>query len=262
MFLCHNVIPHEKGGPVKALTKSAFSKGDVFIVHSDEDASNLKGLIPTAKIKKARHPTYEVFSQQSVDCQQSRETLGIPLDSNIVLFFGLVREYKGLKYLIDAMPKVIESLDAMLVIAGEFYDDRKKYIEQIKELGIDDRIYLHDKYVPNEEVATYFSAADLLVLPYISATQSGIVQIAYGFNRPVITTDVGGLPEAVTHDKTGFVVPPEDSKALADAIIRFFQENKAEQFSSNIRALKDEFSWDRMVETIEDLTSNREVANC
>jgi glycosyltransferase involved in cell wall biosynthesis len=256
LFLCHNVLPHERTGPIRLLTRFALAKGDMFVVHSDEDAANLKALLPQAAVRKARHPTYEVFNEQPVAKHEAREALGLRPEENVILFFGLVREYKGLKYLIEAMPRILASTDATLVIAGEFYDDRERYVRLIKYLGIEHRIRLRDEYIPNEAVAAYFSAADLAVLPYVSATQSGIVQIAYGFERPVVTTNVGGLPEAVRDGRTGFIVPPEDSKALADAVIRFFQEDRAEEFSRNIRAEREEFSWERMVEAIESLAAS------
>lgn len=255
LFLCHNVLPHERGGPVKLLTRFALSKGDMFIVHSEEDKANLEALVPNARVRKARHPTYEIFSRQTVARDAARAELGLRPDEKVILFFGLVREYKGLKYLIEAMPSVLPSMDATLLIAGEFYDDREKYVRLIKDLKIDERVRLRDGYIPNEKVATYFSASDLVVLPYVSATQSGIAQIAYGFERAVVTTNVGGLPETVKDGKTGYVVPPKDPEALALAIVRFFKEEKGEEFALNIEAFREEFSWDRMVEAVEELTS-------
>lgn len=263
MFLCHNVLPHEKAGPLMMLSKYALGKGSLFITHSAEDAANLKGIIPNANIKKARHPTYEVFKGQPVAKDEARRRLELDQEQNVILFFGLVREYKGLKYLIEAMPVILASINATLVIAGEFYDGREKYVQLIKDLGIDNRVKLKDQYIPNESVGEYFSAADLVVLPYVTATQSGIAQIAYGFNKPVVTTNVGGLPETVKDGETGYVVPPEDPRPLAKAVIRFFEEKKAEQFAENITDFKEEFSWRRMVEAIESLMKEETgVAEC
>jgi glycosyltransferase involved in cell wall biosynthesis len=256
MFLCHNVLPHEKAGPIKLLTKCALRKGSMFITHSDEDTSNLKALLPNAQVKKGRHPTYEVFKEQPIAKDAARRELGLPKEQNVILFFGLVREYKGLKHLIEAMPIILATTDVTLVIAGEFYDNREKYVQQIKDLGVDYRVKLKDQYIPNEAVGTYFSATDLVVLPYVTATQSGIVQIAYGFDRPVVTSNVGGLPEAVKDGETGFVVPPEDPRSLAQAVIRFFEEKKADEFARNIADFREEFSWSRMVESIENLAGS------
>lgn len=256
MFICHNVVPHEKSGPTVMFTKYALSKGDMFIVHSGEDWINLKNLMPHALTRKTPHPTYEVFNATPVEREDARMELGISPDEKVVLFFGLVRKYKGLKYLIEAMPRVLSEMDVTLLIVGEFYDDREPYLQLIKDLGIENKVKLRDEYVPNEKVSTFFSSSDVVVLPYVSATQSGIVQIAYAFEKPVVTTNVGGLPEAVKDGETGFVVPSENSEAIAQGIIRFFKEEKSAEFASNIRVLREEFSWDRMVETVEGLVTS------
>jgi glycosyltransferase involved in cell wall biosynthesis len=262
MFLCHNVLPHERKGPVKLLCRLALSKGHLFITHSEEDLADLRSMLPRAEARTARHPTYDVFSDSPLPREQARAELGIDQSENTILFFGLVREYKGLRHLIRAMPRILASVDATLVIAGEFYEDREEYVKLIKDMGVDHCVRLRDEYVPNEKVAVYFSAADLVVLPYISATQSGIVQIAYGFERPVVTTNVGGLPEAVGDEQTGYIVPPGDSAAIAEAVTRFFQERRSEEFAANIRARRDEFSWERMVNTIEELCESGGPARC
>jgi glycosyltransferase involved in cell wall biosynthesis len=244
---------------MQALAKMALKKGDGFIVHSEEDLQDLQTLVHQPKVRKAAHPSYDVFKLDNTDKETSRSKLG--LSGRVILFFGLVRAYKGLNYLLEAMPEVRKRIpDANLVVAGEFYDDKNKYVEQVKSLGIEDCVIIHDNYVPNEEVGSYFTASDVVVLPYVSATQSGIVQIAFGFNRPVITTDVGGLPEAVKDGVTGMIVPSADSNALADGIIKFFEEGRGEYFAQNIAQSCAEFSWDRMVETIESL--GMEVIGC
>ncbi|MDO8586072.1 MAG: glycosyltransferase [Armatimonadota bacterium] len=251
VFLCHNVIPHESAGPMQRLARMALRHGDHFIVHSEEDRRNLIGLVPGADVTRSRHPTYEVFNTGVWDRDACRRELG--LDGNVILFFGLVRRYKGLIHLIQAMPKVLSRIDATLLIVGEFYDKKEPYLEEIRKLGVSDRALIVDEYVPNEEVGRYFTAADVAALPYVSATQSGIVQIAFGFNKPVIATSVGGLPDVIEHGETGLLTPPEDPDALADAIIDFFAESRGEQFSRNIAARQDEFSWGRMVDVVEGL---------
>lgn len=256
MFICHNVIPHEQAGPVAMLSKYALSKGDMFIVHSSEDWMNLKSLMPNAITRKTHHPTYEVFNATPVARADARAELGIGDNEKVILFFGLVRKYKGLNFLIEAMPEVLKSVDARLVIAGEFYDDKEPYVQQIRDLGIEQKVILKDEYVPNEKVGVFFSASDVVALPYISATQSGIVQIAYGFDKPVVTTNVGGLPEAVIDGETGYVVPPSDPHALANGIISYFKEVKAPDFAININKFREEFTWNRMVEIIESLASS------
>jgi glycosyltransferase involved in cell wall biosynthesis len=169
----------------------------------------------------------------------------------VILFFGYVRKYKGLHVLLDAMPKVLQETNVRLLVAGEFYDDEQGYRDQIQRLGIGNSVSIFADYIPNEEVGLYYSAADVVVLPYISATQSGIIQIAYNYDKPVITTNVGGLPEVVDEGKTGFIVPSEDVDALATSIVSFFKIKDKIDFSKNISEYKKQFSWDRMAAEIE-----------
>ncbi len=145
-----------------------------------------------------------------------------------MLFFGYVRAYKGLLVLIDAMKLLVDAgmTDCTLLVVGEFYDDETRYRNRVRELGLEPYIRFVSEYVPNDQVTTYFSAADVVVLPYLSATQSGIVQIAYNFDKPVIATDTGGLAEVVVDKKTGLIVPPNSPEALAGAIKQFYTENR------------------------------------
>jgi len=250
MFLCHNVVPHENGGmSSRFLTRMALRHGDCFIVHSEEDLRGLLAMIPEADVVKSPHPTYAVFNSGTWERDECRRRLGV--SGNVILFFGLVRRYKGLMCLIRAMPAVLSKIDATLLIVGEFYDDKSQYLHEICRLRIEDKTVAIDQYVPNEDVGGYFTAADVVALPYVSATQSGVVQIAFGFRKPVITTSVGGLPEAVSDGETGFVTPPEDPAALAEAIVKYFQESRAEEFAGNIERKLSEFSWGRMVDLVE-----------
>jgi glycosyltransferase involved in cell wall biosynthesis len=139
------------------------------------------------------------------------------------------------------------------MVVGEFYDDEQKYRSLIRELGLEDRITIKSDYVPNDMVGRYFSASDAVVLPYLSATQSGIAQIAYNFDKPVIATDVGGLSEVILDGKTGFIVPPNDASRLAAAITMFFDEGRETDFTAHVRREKEKYSWDNMVASIEDL---------
>ena len=136
---------------------------------------------------------------------------------------------------------------------GEFYDSKEKYTDLIEELNLNYHVEIFDSFIPDEEVGTYFAAADAVVLPYISATQSGIAQIAYNFDKPVIATDVGGLSEVVVNEKTGYIVRPEDPEAFADAIVKFYSQNKNREFVSNVKVEKGKYSWDRMAEAVENL---------
>jgi len=252
-FLCHNVMPHESTLLDRILSRYAFSSVKYFIVHSDEDKSNLLSLKPGAVVRKNVHPTLSIFGEfASYGKSQARIELGLRPDRKVLLFFGLIRAYKGLKCLIRAMAKVVQSLDCVLLVVGEFYESKEEYLTLIEELGLEKHIIVRDEYVKNEAVALYFSSADVVVLPYVSATQSGIVQIAFGLNKPVITTNVGGLPEAVEDGKTGFVVEPESPDKLADAILKFYAGDYEAKFSRNIKENAGAFSWNSEVKTIEE----------
>lgn len=249
LFICHNVVEHESKMVDKICAKFVLKKGDYFIVHSGEDYENLKKIKPDAKVKRSFHPTYEVFHSENISKETARRQLSI--EGNTILFFGFVRPYKGLNYLIEAMPMITKHIDVTLLIVGEFWKDEEEYLEQIKSTGSEDNIKVINKYVPNEEVSLYFAASDLVVLPYVSATGSGVVQASFGCNKPVISTNVGCLPEVIEDGKTGYVVNSKDPKAIADAVVHFYKDGKEEEFVNNIKREKEKFSWDRMVQTIE-----------
>ena len=256
-FLCHNVVPHESTILDKLLSKYAFLTTQRFIVHSEEDEHHLRALKPTAQIKRNPHPTYAVFGQHRIlSKEESRQILDISHHKNVILFFGLIREYKGLQYIIHAMKRIVNCVDCVLLIVGEFYEPKEKYFSLIKELSLEDHIIVVDRYVKNEEVCVYFCSADVVVLPYISATQSGIVQIAFGFQKPVITTRVGGLPEAVEDGKTGFIVEPNSPEQLADAVIRYYREGREATFREAIQRQAATFSWERELTNLEDFLSS------
>jgi glycosyltransferase involved in cell wall biosynthesis len=251
LFICHNVVEHESKKVDKILTKMVLKKGDYFIVHSSEDATNLQNMLPYAKVKQSFHPTYEIFHSAALSKEEAKKRLEI--DGNIILFFGFVRPYKGLKYLLEAMPRIVSEIEARLLIVGEFWNGEGEYRQEIERLGIAANVQIVNRYVPNEEVGVYFSAADIVVLPYISATGSGIVQAAFGCNRPVVSTDVGCLPEVIENGKTGYIVKPRDAQGIANAVICFYEEGKQSEFIKNTERAKEKFSWDTMVDTIESL---------
>jgi glycosyltransferase involved in cell wall biosynthesis len=258
-FLCHNVLPHESNIFQTVLTKYAFGKAKQFIVHSTTDRQDLERLQSSAVVRQGCHPTYSEFgSWSSMTRSEARDKLGLAADANVILFFGLIRKYKGLQYLIDAMDMLPDALECRLVIAGEFYDDKGPYLSSIVKSGLDDRVTVVDEYIPNEQVAMYFQAANVVVLPYVSATQSGIVQIAFGLGVPVITTDVGGWPEAVDHGTTGFIVDAENAEQLAGAIARYFESGVEEQFRTAIRRQTDRFDWDNEIALVEEFLGGAE----
>ena len=259
-FICHNVMPHESTRLDRVLSKYAFLKTRHFIVHSDEDRRHLLALKPRAVVRKNFHPTYTIFGDfAAYEKIQARTELGIAPDKKTLLFFGLIRPYKGLKYLILAMAEVAKSIDCVLLVVGEFYESKEEYLSLIKQLGLEEYIVIRDEYVKNETVSLYFSSADVVVLPYVTATQSGIVQIAFGLNKPVITTNVGGLPEAVEDGKTGFVVDPESPEKLAEAILKFYKGNYEGKFSERIKETSHAFSWDAAISSIESFLADQRV---
>jgi glycosyltransferase involved in cell wall biosynthesis len=257
LFIIDNVVPHERRPGDQMLTRFAFHFADAFIVQSDQVERDLLQLKPDAYYRKVPHPIHEIFGSP-IPQTESRQKLGIPVDRPTILFFGYIRPYKGLMTLLDSLPLVASEMDFTALIAGEFYEDERPYREKIRSLGLGDRIRLIPEYVPVEDVALYFSAADVVVLPYLSATQSGIVQIAYKFDKPVIATNVGGLPEVVIHQQTGLIVPPNDPMALAKAIIEFFHEGQISEYVPNIREEKKKYSWERMVQAIEELVMSKQ----
>ncbi len=255
-FICHNVLPHERFPMDALLTKHTLKYADFCIVHSLQDAEDLKKMLPAMRYDRQVHPTYNAFRLRGIGHKEAREELGIPEEEEMLLFFGYVRDYKGLDILIRSMRK---RANRKLYVVGDFGDKKQQYLDLIEREGIKEYVVIRDGYVPDTEVEPYFAAADLCVCPYRSATQSGIVQIAYGFNLPVIATKVGGLPEVVSDGKTGYLVAPENTEELSDAIDRFFTERKAAEFRENVEKEAERFSWTRMAETIARLYGEAEV---
>jgi glycosyltransferase involved in cell wall biosynthesis len=250
LFICHNVVPHEPTAFDRMFTLPVLKKGDFFLVHSGEDANALKELLPEANVKKAYHPVYDIFPDPGIPANEAKNKLGA--GKKTLLFFGLVRTYKGLEYLIRALPLLQEHGEIDLLVVGEFWDNKKKYESLISDLGIGAHVKIIDRYVPNEEVGLYFRAADLVILPYVSATGSGILQIANHFEVPCVASRVGCFPEMIDPGKTGYLVDPADPWAIAAAVTEYFGDPANEKaFRENIAAKKKEFSWDKLIETIE-----------
>ncbi|HRI85517.1 MAG TPA: glycosyltransferase, partial [Ignavibacteria bacterium] len=218
---------------------------------------DLKKFVKGKPYRYTPHPIYNIFGDpvgKEEALEKLRTDSGIDLKGKkVILFFGYVRKYKGLKYLIDAMPEILKSDDVTLLIVGEFYEDEKITLEQISRLGLNKSVFVISDYIPNEKVKYFFCASDIVVLPYIDATQSGITQIAYYYDKPVIATDVGGLSESVIDGKTGFLIAPKDPGRIADAVLRFYKEDLEKKFTEGAREEKKKYEWERMTETIEEL---------
>ncbi len=254
MFVCHNVFPHERFPMDRFLAKMVLKSGDGFITHSVKDAEDLLSIKQTENVIQAVHPTYNAFKFKDLTMEEARNGLDIKDDEHVLLFFGFVREYKGLKHLLRAMPEIKKADSKIrLLVVGDFGDDEEEYMQLIQNLDIEDVLSIYKGYIPDKEIEQYFVASDLVVLPYESATQSGVVQIAYGFEKPVLVTEVGGLPDVVTDNKTGYVVTPKCPKEIAEKVQDFFAQHRAEEFSEHIKAEEYKFSWDRMREHVETL---------
>jgi glycosyltransferase involved in cell wall biosynthesis len=219
VFVCHNASPHEGFPLSRALTRLALGTGDLLIALSEGVAGELRVLVPGAVVSVVPHPPYSVLDTDiSVANRQKWDArIAAGVDAKIVLFFGNVRPYKGLRDLIDAFPRIAETCNATLVVAGTFFESVDSYRARVDELGIHGSVRLFDEYIPNEDVASLFDMSDLVVLPYRTASQSGVIPLAAMFRKPVFTTNVGGLPEALAG--TGTVVPPNDPAALGVAVV-------------------------------------------
>ncbi len=249
--VCHNVTPHEKRPGDRLLNRFFLRQMNGHIVLSRAVEEDLRALQPTANVRRVFHPISESFAG-GTNQAEARKKLGLAPEKKVLLFFGYVRRYKGLDILLQALPQVLaRDPDIFLLVVGEFYEPRAGFETLIRESHLENHVRILDRFVPNSEVGLYFSAADVVVMPYRSATQSGILPIAYQFERPVITTRVGGLADFVEEGKTGILVEPENPAALAQAIETFWELKQSVPFEENIRRFRENFSWEKLVEAIE-----------
>ncbi len=252
VFLCHNVVPHETSPIDRLLSRVAFSAADSFLVQSEEDRDNLMKIKKRPRVTLNPLPLFDFFEKVGLSRDEAKRRIGYSKE-RLILFFGYIRPYKGLKFLLEAMPEIRDKTGAGLLVVGEFYEPSDPYLDIVREAGAGEAVRFVDRYVGNEEVEAFFAASDLVVLPYITATQSGIVQIAISFDRPVIVTAVGGLPEVVSSGRTGFIVPPGDANAIAKAVIEFYDGGWAGKMETNFEEEKNRFSWANLVSSIESL---------
>jgi D-inositol-3-phosphate glycosyltransferase len=253
LTICDNVIPHEKKPADISFTKYFFNAVDYFVLLSEKVRDDLFKLYPNTKSKVIPHPIYSNFGN-AVGKEEAKNFLKIK-DEKIILFFGFIRGYKGLDILLEAMSILKEKLNVKLLIAGEFYSNKEKYLELIEKLKIKDSLLMFTDFIPTSNVKYYFSASDCVILPYRNATQSGIVQIAMNFRKPVIAANVGGLGEVIKENETGFIVEKENPKKLAEAIQKFYEEKKENLFVSDIEKEVNKYSWEKFVEGIFQLIS-------
>ena len=248
-----NVIPHEKRPGDRPFTKYFLNSCDAFITMSEKVMADLRLFQPVKPAQQVAHPLYDNFGAPIAQAaaRQSLREKGVAIGDHdrVLLFFGFIRRYKGLDILLDAMAdKRIGELGIKLMVAGEFYEDAAAYREQIQRLKIADRLLLHAEFIPDSEVRDYLCAANAVIQPYRNATQSGVTPLAYHFERPMIVTNVGGLPALVPHQKVGLVTEP-DPTSMAEAILRFFVLGES-YFLPALQSEKEKYSWSRLVETI------------
>jgi D-inositol-3-phosphate glycosyltransferase len=244
-----NVIPHEKRTGDRILTKYFTNCIDGAIVMSKSVQSDLSGFRDKIPVKLTPHP---LFDNYGLPVERDKALAALNLDPGVsyILFFGFIRAYKGLDLLIEAFSNnKLRNRKLKLIIAGEFYEDDTPYRGQIKKYNLEDAVIFFDHFIKDNEVPLFFSGADLIVQPYKSATQSGVTQIAFYFEKPMLVTEVGGLKEIVSDGISGYVVRPEP-RFISEAIIDYFDNNRKEKFTVGVRQEKEKYSWDKMTKAI------------
>jgi len=244
IFLCHNVVEHEANFLKVLATKLVLRQAGQIFTQSATETEKLKVLFgEDLAVKTAFHPTYAELKKNHISRQQAFEQLGI--SGRVLLFFGFVRPYKGLDVLLKAMPSILSEQQVTLLVVGEFWKDRNKYVQLIDELHIESSVKVFDQYIPNEQISLFFAAADLVVQPYKSVTGSGVCQLAYGLNTPVIATNIGSLNEVVDDGVNGRLIVPDNPEALAQAVLESLQPEVLVSLTENAKSSKEKYSWER-----------------
>ncbi len=255
--IADNILPHEKRPGDASFTNYFIKPVHGFVTMSGEVSADLKRLTPKPAIR-LHHPLYDNYGEGSPR-KEALEKLGLPPDNKYALFFGFIRKYKGLDLLLEAMAdKRIAVAGIHLIIAGEYYGDKEFYESLVTKHCIADRVHAFTEFIPNDEVKHYFSASDCVVLPYRSATQSGITQVAYHFERGMVATNVGGLPESVKDGETGFICEPTP-ESIADALLEFFTPGGLPHLAQNLAAHRQHYSWKSFSEALIDFASGLPV---
>lgn len=251
--LVHNMLPHEPSIIDKLLSPFFVRSMDGFVVLSESVQRDVERFDKLGKPKPfCPHPIYDHYGMRE-SRERALERLGLDKSYRYLLFFGLIRAYKGLDWLIEAFAdERLRRYPVKLIIAGEFYENKKPYLDSIVSHHLSDKVIVSDEFIPESKVKDYFNACDLLVQPYKTATQSGVTQIAYHFEKPMVVTDVGALAEFVPDGKAGYVVHP-DVKSIADALVDFYANNRQDDFKENILKEKAKYSWARMSSTLQSL---------
>jgi glycosyltransferase involved in cell wall biosynthesis len=253
LSILDNVVPHEKRPGDVAFTKYFLKPVDAFIAMSQSVLDDLRVFEPGKPVSLIPHPIYDNYGTP-ISKMAARAVLRLDQQKRYILFFGFIRQYKGLDLLIQAMAdQRMKDQNVHLIVAGEFYEDAAPYNELLAKLQLGDRILMHTDFIPNDAVKNYFCAADLVVQPYKSATQSGISQIAYHFEKPMVVTRVGGLLEMVPDNVVGFQCEP-DPADIATAVEKYYVQNREADMTAAVREEKKKYAWDRLANEIRRLT--------
>jgi glycosyltransferase involved in cell wall biosynthesis len=253
LFITENFVSHEGHFIDKILTRIGLLNASSFLVLSHKVENELRKSGYSQKIYQSELPVYECYKSEEA-YESTKNKFGFDSKNKVLLFFGYIRKYKGLDVLIEAIPDILKEIpEARLLIVGEFYDDPTPYLNRIKELGISDYIKIVNKFVPNEEVGEYYLACDLNILPYKSATQSGILNVSYGFFKPVLVTNVGGLTEFVGDGKTGIVTEPNSPAAIVKGVLDFFKLREKVDFTGNIKSYIKENKFEKLPELFQEI---------
>jgi glycosyltransferase involved in cell wall biosynthesis len=252
LALTDNILPHEKRIGDKAFTQYFVNNIHGFIAMSKTVLNDISKFSNTSNKAYSPHPMYETYGNP-VSKKEAREKLGINQDDKIILFFGLIRHYKGLDILLEAMAHPeIKKQNIKLLVAGEFYDDKQLYLDLIKKIQLEDYVLLHDKFIANEDVKYYFCSCNLVAQTYRNATNSGVTMVGYYYEKPMLVTNVGGLGEIVPDNKCGYVV--ENSVPLiSQKILNYFNLNKEEEFTQNVKLEKKKYEWKEFIKVLLDL---------
>ena len=249
--IADNVIPHEKRPGDRPFTKYFLKSCDAFITMSEKVMADLRLFQKTKPARLVQHPLYDNFGE-IISKEVARKHLGLEVNQKIILFFGFIRKYKGLDLLLEAMAEPgIREAGIKLMVAGEYYEDEKQYLDIIDKRSIKDLLILKTEFIPDSEVRYYLCAADAVIQPYRNATQSGVTPLAYHFEKPMVVTNVGGLPVLVPHEKVGLVTEP-DPASIAAGILRFYQLGE-NYFIPHLRMEKQQYSWANLVKAIREL---------
>ncbi|MCQ2323849.1 MAG: glycosyltransferase family 4 protein [Paludibacteraceae bacterium] len=242
--LVHNMFPHEKSVLDKLFAPYFVHSQDAFVALSESVVKDIHTLT-NAPATSSPHPIYDHYGAR-LSKEDACARIGLNPDKQYMLFFGLVRAYKGLDLLLDAMGKLKDTLpNVNLLIAGEFYEDEDKYRQQIAQEGLTERVIIRNEFIPDGELAAYFGASDLIVQPYKSATQSGVTQVAFHFEKPILVTNVGGLGEIVHHGKMGYAVTP-DAQEIASSIEDYFSHHRQQDFTAYLQKEKLHYGWNKL----------------